>query len=134
MSKRNRRLKLNLLKKTAQGFTVLEVMVALLIIAISLSGAIYTVGQAASNEKIIEDQTFARWVAMNHIAEEKIKHAFPKIGTSSGTETMARREWRWQQQTLKTAIPNVRRIEVSVWQEGAEKKGVSAKVIGFLTK
>ncbi len=125
---------MNGLKKTVQGFTVLEVMVALLIIAISLGGAIYTVGQAASNEKIIEDQTFARWVAMNHIAEEKIKRSFPKIGVSSGTEKMARREWKWEQQTLKTEIKNVRRIEVSVWQEGYEKKGVNAKVIAFLTK
>jgi general secretion pathway protein I len=121
-------------KKIQQGFTVLEVMVALFIIAVSLGGAIYSVGRAASNEKIIGDQTFARWVAMNQIAEEKIKRSFPKVGDSNGTETMAGITWKWQQKTLSTEIQNVRRIEVSVWQKGFKKKGVSAKVVGFLTK
>lgn len=122
------------IKKTEQGFTVLEVMVALFIIAISLGGAIYTVGRAASNEKIMGDQTFARWVAMNHIAEEKLKRSFPKEGSSNGTETMAGIKWKWQQKTLNTEIQNVRRIEVSVWQEGYKKQGISATIVGFLTK
>jgi len=71
---------------------------------------------------------------MNHIAEEKIKRAFPKVGNSNGTETMAGIKWKWEQKVLSTEIQNVRRIEVSVWQEGFEKKGVSAKIVGFLTK
>lgn len=121
-------------KQRQHGFTVLEVLVALFIIAISLGGAIYTVGRAASNEKIIGDQTFARWVAMNHIAEEKIKRSFPKVGDSNGVETMAGIKWKWQQKTLSTEIQTIRRIEVSVWQEGQRKKGVSAKIVGFLTK
>lgn len=116
------------------GFTVLEVLVAIFIIAIALGGAIYTTGRAASNEKILSDQTFARWVAMNRIAEEKIKRSFPKVGNTNGTETMAGIKWKWQQKTLSTEIPEVRRIEVSVWQEGQKKKGVSATIVGFLTK
>ena len=71
---------------------------------------------------------------MNRIAEEKIKRSFPKVGSTNGTETMANIKWKWEQKALSTEIQNVRRIEVSVWQEGRKKNGVSAKVVGFLTK
>ena len=120
--------------KREDGFSLIEVMVALLIVAISLGGAIYTVGVSARNEAAISNKTFARWVAMNHIAEEKIKHAFPKVGASKGEEAMAGAKWVWSQKTLSTADENVRRIEVSVWMVGRENEGVDAMVVGFLGK
>ena len=120
--------------RVERGLSIIEVIVALLIVAISLGGAIYTVGVAARNEATISNKTFARWVAMNHIAEEKIKHAFPKVGTSKGEEDMAGAKWKWSQKVLSTADKNVRRIEVSVWMAGHESDGVDAMVVGFLVK
>ena len=114
------------------GFSLIEVMVALVIIGVALGAVIKTVGTAAQHEAIIGEKTFARWVAMNQAAAEKLKHSWPSIGTSNGTDKMANIDWAWKQKTLSTADENVRRIEISVWKEGHEKSNPNAFLVGFL--
>jgi len=121
------------LKKSA-GFSLIEVMVALLIVAISLGGVTYTVGNIARNETVIGEKTFARWVAMNQIAKAQIERAWPSIGTSNGDETLAGVEWKWEQKALNTADENVRKIEVSVWSTASEQENPSVTLTGFLAK
>ena len=120
--------------KYKQGFSLIEIMVALLIVSIALGGAIYTVGISARNETIISNATFARWVAMNQIAKIKLEHAWPSIGNTKGDEEMAGGKWVWKQKTRSTENELVRRIEISVWREGSEKENPDAFLVGFLAK
>ncbi|CAA6808098.1 MAG: Type II secretion system protein GspI [uncultured Thiotrichaceae bacterium] len=120
--------------KRSAGFSLIEVMVALLIVAISLGGVTYTVGNVARNETVIGEKTFARWVAMNQIAKAQIERTWPSIGTSNGDETLAGIVWKWEQKALNTADENVRKIEVSVWSTVSDQENPSVTLTGFLAK
>ena len=123
------------MKTTNQkGFSLLEVMVALAIVAVSLGAVIHAVGVSATHEAAMGEKTFARWVGMNQLAKLKIEHKWPSIGSSKGDEDMAGGKWVWKQKTLNTDDKNVRRVEVSVWRAGNEKNNADAFIVGFLAK
>jgi len=116
------------------GFTLLEIMIALFIVAVAMGGAIKTMGNAASNSIALSDRTFAEWVGMNQFARLRNSGEWPKPGSSKGNEEMAHRNWIWQQKVSKTEDKNVNRVEISVWDEADEDESVSANIVGFLAK
>ena len=116
------------------GFTLLEVMVALLVVAVALGGAVKVIGNAAANSTRLNNKTFANWVALNQIAELRISKAWPKIGEQKGDSQMSGRKWAWVQKSIKTDDDNIRRIEMSVWSEKDQKSSPFVTVVGFLPK
>ena len=122
-------------RNKSKGFTLLEVMVALFVVAISLGGVIKVMGSAAKNSARLSDRTFAQWVALNELAELRIKKSWPKLGEVKGDQEMVDRKWLWVQKTIKTDDENIKRVELSVWSAGG-KSGADpvATVVGFLAK
>lgn len=121
-------------KKSQLGFTLLEVMVALLVVAISLGGAVKIIGNAAANSSRMSSKTFANWVALNQMAELRIKKDWPKFGEIKGAAEMAGRNWVWSQQAIKTDDDDIRRIELSVWSEDDTDSAPFVILVGFLPK
>ena len=122
------------MKNKNTGFTLLEVMVALFVVAIALGGAIKVMGTAAQNSSRLSDRTFAQWVALNQIASLKITKEWPDFDEVKGESEMASRKWKWTQKTIKTEDENVKRVEVSVTLADDKKGNPFATVIGFLAK
>jgi len=120
--------------KSHLGFTLLEVMVALLIVAVALGGAVKVIGNAAANSSRMNNKTFANWVALNQMAELRITKEWPKFGEIKGDAEMAGRKWAWSQESIKTDDDNIRRIELSVWLDSDKKSSPFVTVIGFLPK
>jgi general secretion pathway protein I len=125
---------MNNTSKKNKGFTLLEVMVALFIVAVAMGGAIKVVGNAAQNTSRMVDKTFANWVALNQIAELRIKSDWPKLGELKGEQEMSDRKWKWLQTTIKTDDENIKRVEVSVWADADADVDPYVTVIGFLAK
>jgi general secretion pathway protein I len=121
-------------KKNNSRVTLLEVMVALFIVAVALGGAIKVMSGAAQNSSRLTSKTFANWVALNKLTDLKIKGEWPKVGEDKGTEEMAGQEWRWVQATIKTEDDNIKRIEMSVWSAIDEDVDPFVTVVGFLAK
>jgi len=127
---------------TSKGFTLIEVMVALLIIAVALGGAVKIMGQNSHNVSLLAEKTFAQWVGLNQLAKVKLEGKWLKIGESKGEVEMAGQKWLWVQKVIKTEIDDVNRLEVSVYPavsnpsiaSGALSSFPRAIVVGFLAK
>lgn len=120
-------------RKTNRGFTLLEVMIALFVIAVALGGVIKVMGNAAANTTRLSNKTFAQWVALNQIAKLQIGNQWPRFGSDKGEEEMANQEWRWLQKTIKTSDANVKRIELSVWNKNDDSSASPyVTIVGFL--
>lgn len=123
-------LRRNLLRHRHLGFTLMEVLVALLIVSLGMLGVIQAVGQAASSTSHLRDKTLAHWVAMNRITELRLQSSPPQLGDSSGTVEMAGREWRWTTVVVKTPVNSMSRIDVSVALKDDEDYSLTT-VTGF---
>ena len=91
------------MKKQA-AFTLLEVLVALAILAVALSAAIQTSTINAENARYLRDKTLAHWVAVNVVTEMRVRREWPNIGKKTGTAMMANREWFWVLQISETIL------------------------------
>ena len=122
------------MNKQNTGFTLLEVMVALFVVAIALGGAIKVMGNAAQNTSRLSNRTFAQWVGLNQVAKLKIDHAWPKLGETKGDSEMASQEWKWVQKIIKTDDKRIKRVEISVSPANSSDSNPYATVVGFLTQ
>ena len=100
--------------KPARGFTLLEVLVALGIIAIALAAAVRALGQAADIAGGLADRTLARWVAEDHVALLRAQKLLPAVGTREGQVTEAERSYGWTEIANDPPDSPFRRIEVHV--------------------
>ena len=122
------------MNRKASGFTLLEVMVALFIVAIALGGAIKVMGNAAQNTARLSNKTFAQWVALNQVTKLNIGNAWPKLGETKGKSKMASQEWVWVQKTIKTKNERIKRVEISVRPANDADDNPYATVVGFLAQ
>ena len=122
-------------KSTANGFTLIEVLVALMIIAVALGGAVKVMGTASINASVLSQRTFAQWVGLNQISKVKLDGTWLKTGESKGEAEMAKQKWVWVQHVIKTEIDDVNRLEVAVYlsPKNADSNPL-ANVVGFFAK
>lgn len=105
----------------ASGFTLIEVLVALAIVAIGMAAVLSALSSSAGTISYLRDKTFAQWVALNKIATLRLSGQQPPTGTTNGDTDYAGRSWHWRQEVVTTEAPGVVRIDVSV--RPAEVKG-----------
>lgn len=113
----------------SRGFTLLEVLVAMVILSISLLAAIKVASEVTSSAIYLQDKTIAQWVAMNKVAEMRLARKLPKEGKSNGEDEMAGRSWRWDILVKKTAYPTLREVEVGVKPASEDKDSPPTVVV-----
>jgi general secretion pathway protein I len=114
------------------GFTLLEVLVALAVLAIALAAAIKVTSQNAENAGYLRDRTLAHWVAMNLLTEIQVRQEWPTLGKKEGTAMMADREWFWRIKVSETVDEELRRLDVQVFYERNNEEAI-AILVGFVS-
>jgi len=113
------------------GFTLIEVMVALIVVALGMLGAITAVSQAAGNGGYLRDRSMAHWVAMNRLTEVRLQKNAPPVAKTSDEVEMGGRKWKWTMNVTQTQVETMRRIDVTVRPEGAPETSSMASITGF---
>jgi len=124
------RLTPNASRLTPSGFTLLEVLVALAIIAIALTAAVRATGVSIDSSAQVKERMLATWVAQNRLADLTARRVFPALGRRTGNATEAGRAFQWEENVSSTPHADFRRVEILVRVPGEEH--VSGRIVGYL--
>ena len=100
-----------------RAFTLVEVMVALAVVAIAVPALLLTLSQQLDGTRYLQDRIQAQWIAANRLAELRLVAAAKgtlQTGLITGSEEMAGRIWYWWSESEGTQVPGFFRYEVTV--------------------
>jgi general secretion pathway protein I len=101
-------------RKRAAGFTLIEAVVALVIVALGMMALYMQLNQYAVTATYMEEKTLASWIATNELTELSIAPSWPELGTEEDEVEFAGRVWRYTVEVSETEVANLRRVDVSV--------------------
>ncbi|WP_290651307.1 type II secretion system minor pseudopilin GspI [Aquisalimonas sp.] len=100
----------------ARGFTLLEVMIAVAVLAIAMTAVIKAGSEMTANARHLQDRTFAQWVAGNVMAELQAAAFWDDEG-DDGIQSLGGQEWYWAFEVQSTPNPDFRRVDVEVYRD-----------------
>ncbi|MCF2862533.1 type II secretion system protein GspI [Pseudoalteromonas ruthenica] len=101
-----------------QGFTLLEVMVALSICAMAGIAAMQISGEHINHLSTIEEQTYASWVAENQLVEIRAQgDKWAAKNNHKGKVELAGQTWYWQQKVTRTADSSFVKVDIEVYTD-----------------
>jgi general secretion pathway protein I len=104
------------------GFTLLEVMVALVIVGLALSAVAASMSQMIGAASAMRERTYASWIGENKITEMRLANVIPEVSETSGNVEYAGTNWTWRAVVSETGVENLFRVDVNVFYEGSDDK------------
>lgn len=118
--------------KRQRGFTLVEVLVALAILAVALAAASRASAMMADSSVALRERLLASWVAQNRLAELQARRAWPAAGVREGEAEQAGLKLVWHETVSTTPNAAFRRIEISVGKPGDPHR--LAQLTGYLAR
>jgi general secretion pathway protein I len=116
-----------------KGFTLLEVLVALAILAITMAAVSRTAGSSIHHVDALRIRVVADWVAQNRLALHQARGDFIAPGIQTGTEEQAGQIYPWKEEIIATPNPTMRRIIVNVYAPD-DKQHSLRELTGYLVQ
>ena len=116
----------------SRGFTLVEVLVALFVVAVALPALLSQVMGQVDGAAILREKMLAHWVAENRLTQLRLQKSVTQTlfkGKDSGTETLAGVEWQWQVVSSETELSGLYRYDITV--SNSEKEPL-AVLVGFV--
>lgn len=127
----------------ARGFTLLEVLVALAVLAIAMTALVQAASQNTAHTHQLQERTLGHWVGANQLARYRAGLEPLATGTRSGRTELARRDWEWRAEIARytpelpeETVPapadtdRLRRVEIQVFPAEAGDEQPVARLEG----
>ncbi|MGC9456357.1 MAG: type II secretion system minor pseudopilin GspI [Halothiobacillaceae bacterium] len=111
------------LRRAASGFTLLEVLVALAVLAIAMAAVIKATGDGARILGGLQGSTMAQVIAVDEMNRLRLSGDWPKIGRRSGQVEFEGSPWAWEREVASTEIPNLRKVTLRIWDDAGGRSG-----------
>jgi general secretion pathway protein I len=108
----------------SRGFTLLEVLVALVIVGTALGASLRAVGSLTQNSNGLRATMMATWSAENRLSQIRLSGTWPELGKSSFECPQGDLRLNCEQEVLSTPNPFFRRVEVSVFDAEAPDRRI----------
>ncbi len=118
--------------KKSSGFTLIEVLVAMTIIAVGVAALVSTAGSSAWRADYLREREFGRWVASNVLTEMQVVPAWPAIGTKNTELEMGNFQWYVRTRTQAVADADLRRLDIEVRRD-KDAESYIYTVTGFVS-
>jgi general secretion pathway protein I len=118
-------------RSQTSGFTLLEAMVALVIVALGMMAVNGQLNRYVVAAGFVEDKTLASWIATNEITALSVGQTWPDLGSHDKDVDFAARKWRCHIVISATDVTNLHRVDVSVTLADAPERVVD-KVSGLV--
>ena len=115
-------------KHEVLGFTLIEVIVAVAIIAIGLAATIKTVSTVTRNTASLNERIIATWVAQNVLAQYELDLNNKANKDTHDKMLMAGLDWYWEKTLHKTDDIDIKRVEIKVRKDNAIESHVYAEI------
>jgi len=107
-------------QRPARGFTLIEVLVAVAIVATTLAAGLRAAGTLTDNAKRLNDVTLAQWCADNQLTELKLQHQFPNEGRSPFSCRQLGTDFKGSLVVQSTPNPSFRRVDAVVADDAGQ--------------
>ena len=121
---------------SVKGFTLIEIMIALLIVAFGVTAVINAANQYVSAQIALERKLIANWVASNTLAQMRYEAKTDKIRSSTKRSTVETGGYRWRVEVKpeRTEIERVFKLDIKVHQADDPNKQVLASLTTAITE
>jgi general secretion pathway protein I len=118
---------------SSRGFTLVEVLVALTVVALGLTALMVAVSGTARTSGYLRDKTIAQWIALNRLTQVRLM--VNKLGDNQDTGQLdfAGRKWHYDTRYFDTQFQSMKRVEIRVYPGDTNTKGNPiARATGFM--
>ncbi len=116
-----------------RGFTLLELLVAVTIVAIAMGALLSGFARYADQAGYLRQRTLATWVAHNRMNEVLLEPGWPATGSREDDVEMSGAEWRYRIEIRTTDDPQLRRIDLRVYAPGVRDIKTETPSVAYLT-
>lgn len=114
-----------------KGLTLVEVLVALFILALMAAIAVQVVGHAADVRQASEERALGQLCADNLLAEWMLSQEWPEVGRREGEAKAGATSCFWRVVIQATPLPTMRRLDIEIYAE-AKRENLLTQVSGFV--
>lgn len=112
------------------GFTLIEVLVALVIVAIALGAGIKAAGALANNAARLSQASAGQWCAENQFTELRLSNPFPDIGETPFVCEQLGRVYTGKLRVSPTPNPLFRRVDAAISNDAGEPVLTLSTIMG----
>lgn len=118
------------MRRASGGFTLIEVLVALTITAITLSAGVKAAGALTDNAERLSKASAAQWCAENQLTELRLTRQFPSVGDAEFKCAQLGRNYVGRLVVRPTPNPNFRRVDALMQDETGQQLLTLTTILG----